>query len=122
MDAATRSAFRYPALWQERFNSDVYDHLVNPHVAGNGGGVVAAGQGTAWILRVGADRDSGECRGGVCEGVAVAAVPPADRDLTRSGAPSANGGLRKRGDAAVPNRFFPILPILRLQTTPMSYI
>jgi 1,4-alpha-glucan branching enzyme len=31
-------------LWQERFNSDVYDHWVNPQVAGNGGGVTAGGR------------------------------------------------------------------------------
>jgi len=31
--------------WQERFNSDAYDHFVNPIVAGNGGGVVAEGRG-----------------------------------------------------------------------------
>jgi 1,4-alpha-glucan branching enzyme len=37
--------FPYPGLWQERFNSDVYDHFVNPIVAGNGGGVVAEGRG-----------------------------------------------------------------------------
>jgi 1,4-alpha-glucan branching enzyme len=27
--------------WREAFNSDVYDHWVNPQVAGNGGGVTA---------------------------------------------------------------------------------
>jgi 1,4-alpha-glucan branching enzyme len=31
-------------FWKERFNSDVYDHWVNPQVAGNGGGVVAEGR------------------------------------------------------------------------------
>lgn len=31
-------------VWKERFNSDVYDHWVNPQVAGNGGGVVAEGR------------------------------------------------------------------------------
>jgi len=33
----------FPAagIWAERFNSDVYDHWVNPWVAGNGGGVRA---------------------------------------------------------------------------------
>jgi 1,4-alpha-glucan branching enzyme len=31
--------------WQERFNSDTYDHFVNPQVAGNGGSVVAEGRG-----------------------------------------------------------------------------
>ncbi|XIA67620.1 alpha amylase C-terminal domain-containing protein [Bradyrhizobium sp. TZ2] len=30
-------------MWHEVFNSDVYDHWVNPIVAGNGGGVLAAG-------------------------------------------------------------------------------
>jgi 1,4-alpha-glucan branching enzyme len=37
--------FPSPGLWKERFNSDVYDHWVNPQVAGNGGGVVAEGRG-----------------------------------------------------------------------------
>ena len=37
--------FPHPGLWKERFNSDVYDHWVNPQVAGNGGGVVAEGRG-----------------------------------------------------------------------------
>jgi 1,4-alpha-glucan branching enzyme len=37
--------FPSEGLWQERFNSDVYDHFPNPQVAGNGGGVVAAGRG-----------------------------------------------------------------------------
>jgi 1,4-alpha-glucan branching enzyme len=37
--------FPSPGLWKERFNSDVYDHWVNPQVAGNGGSVVAAGRG-----------------------------------------------------------------------------
>lgn len=37
--------FPYPAVWRERFNSDAYDHFVNPIVAGNGGAVVAAGRG-----------------------------------------------------------------------------
>lgn len=31
-------------FWKERFNSDVYDHWVNPIVAGNGGGIVAQGR------------------------------------------------------------------------------
>jgi 1,4-alpha-glucan branching enzyme len=31
-------------FWNERFNSDVYDHWVNPQVAGNGGGITAAGR------------------------------------------------------------------------------
>ena len=37
--------FPHPGPWKERFNSDVYDHFVNPQVAGNGGGVVAEGRG-----------------------------------------------------------------------------
>jgi 1,4-alpha-glucan branching enzyme len=37
--------FPSPGRWKERFNSDVYDHWVNPQVAGNGGGVVADGSG-----------------------------------------------------------------------------
>jgi 1,4-alpha-glucan branching enzyme len=36
--------FPAPGLWKERFNSDVYDHWVNPQVAGNGGGVFAQGR------------------------------------------------------------------------------
>jgi 1,4-alpha-glucan branching enzyme len=32
-------------FWREVFNSDVYDHWVNPQVAGNGGGVTANGDG-----------------------------------------------------------------------------
>lgn len=35
--------FPYPGRWKERFNSDAYDHFVNPIVAGNGGGVIADG-------------------------------------------------------------------------------
>jgi 1,4-alpha-glucan branching enzyme len=31
--------------WVEAFNSDVYDHWVNPWVAGNGGQVIASGPG-----------------------------------------------------------------------------
>jgi 1,4-alpha-glucan branching enzyme len=36
----------FPArgFWKERFNSDVYDHWVNPQVAGNGGSVTAGGR------------------------------------------------------------------------------
>jgi 1,4-alpha-glucan branching enzyme len=37
--------FPFPGLWKERFNSDVYDHFVNPQVAGNGGTVAAEGAG-----------------------------------------------------------------------------
>ena len=37
--------FPYSGVWQERFNSDVYDHFVNPIVAGNGGRVVAEARG-----------------------------------------------------------------------------
>jgi len=33
--------FPSPGYWYEVFNSDVYDHWVNPQVAGNGGGVWA---------------------------------------------------------------------------------
>ena len=36
-----RIGFPLPGLWIERFNSDVYDHFVNPQAAGNGGSVVA---------------------------------------------------------------------------------
>jgi 1,4-alpha-glucan branching enzyme len=35
--------FPGPGAWQEVFNSDVYDHWVNPIVAGNGSGVNAGG-------------------------------------------------------------------------------
>ena len=37
--------FPSPGLWKERFNSDAYDHFVNPQVAGNGGAVIAEGRG-----------------------------------------------------------------------------
>jgi len=37
--------FPYGGFWKEIFNSDVYDHFVNPMVAGNGGGVWANGPG-----------------------------------------------------------------------------
>jgi 1,4-alpha-glucan branching enzyme len=36
-----RIGFPLPGLWTERFNSDVYDHFVNPQPAGNGGAAVA---------------------------------------------------------------------------------
>ena len=35
--------FPYSGPWLEVFNSDVYDHWVNPMVAGNGGGISASG-------------------------------------------------------------------------------
>jgi 1,4-alpha-glucan branching enzyme len=35
--------FPSPGRWTEVFNSDVYDHWVNPQVAGNGGGITANG-------------------------------------------------------------------------------
>jgi 1,4-alpha-glucan branching enzyme len=35
--------FPFPGRWTERFNSDIYDNWVNPWVAGNGGGIEAAG-------------------------------------------------------------------------------
>jgi 1,4-alpha-glucan branching enzyme len=37
--------FPSQGFWQECFNSDAYDHFVNPMVAGNGGGVVAHAPG-----------------------------------------------------------------------------
>jgi 1,4-alpha-glucan branching enzyme len=37
--------FPYGGVWQEVFNSDVYDNWVNPQVAGNGGAIIAQGQG-----------------------------------------------------------------------------
>ncbi len=37
--------FPFAGTWKEIFNSDVYDHFVNPIVAGNGGGVSANGPG-----------------------------------------------------------------------------
>ena len=39
-----RLGFPAGGIWKERFNSDVYDHWVNPQVAGNGGGVFAEGR------------------------------------------------------------------------------
>lgn len=36
--------FPYAGSWREIFNSDVYDHWVNPTVAGNGGGINANGE------------------------------------------------------------------------------
>ena len=38
-----RLGFPRPGFWREVFNSDYYDNLPNPQVAGNGGGVVADG-------------------------------------------------------------------------------
>jgi 1,4-alpha-glucan branching enzyme len=38
-----RLGFPQPGGWIEVFNSDVYDHFVNPWVQGNGGGVTADG-------------------------------------------------------------------------------
>jgi 1,4-alpha-glucan branching enzyme len=35
--------FPFAGSWREVFNSDVYDHWVNPIVAGNGGGIIASG-------------------------------------------------------------------------------
>jgi 1,4-alpha-glucan branching enzyme len=35
--------FPFAGYWKEAFNSDVYDHWVNPQVAGNNGGIVANG-------------------------------------------------------------------------------
>jgi 1,4-alpha-glucan branching enzyme len=35
--------FPLPGRWKEVFNSDVYDHWVNPQVAGNGGQIIADG-------------------------------------------------------------------------------
>jgi 1,4-alpha-glucan branching enzyme len=34
--------FPWPGRWEEAFNSDAYDHWVNPWVQGNGGQVSAA--------------------------------------------------------------------------------
>jgi 1,4-alpha-glucan branching enzyme len=39
-----RLGFPRPGRWQEVFNSDYYDNLPNPQVAGNGGGVTADGE------------------------------------------------------------------------------
>ena len=41
-----RIGFPFAGTWKEIFNSDVYDHFVNPIAAGNGGGVSANGPGT----------------------------------------------------------------------------
>ena len=38
-----RIGFPWPGAWREIFNSDFYDDLPNPGVAGNGGGVVVDG-------------------------------------------------------------------------------
>ena len=35
--------FPFGGFWKESFNSDVYDHWVNPQVAGNAGGITANG-------------------------------------------------------------------------------
>lgn len=40
-----RLGFPRSGHWQEEFNSDVYDHWVNPLVVGNGGGIHAWGTG-----------------------------------------------------------------------------
>ena len=37
--------FPFGGFWREIFNSDVYDHFVNPIAAGNGGGIRANGPG-----------------------------------------------------------------------------
>jgi 1,4-alpha-glucan branching enzyme len=37
--------FPFPGFWKERFNSDAYDHWVNPQIAGNGGSIVVQGSG-----------------------------------------------------------------------------
>jgi 1,4-alpha-glucan branching enzyme len=37
--------FPFPCFWKERFNSDAYDHWVNPQIAGNGGSIVVHGSG-----------------------------------------------------------------------------
>jgi 1,4-alpha-glucan branching enzyme len=37
--------FPFPGFWRERFNSDAYDHWLNPQVAGNSGGIVAQDRG-----------------------------------------------------------------------------
>jgi 1,4-alpha-glucan branching enzyme len=39
-----RIGFPAAGAWREVFNSDVYEHWVNPHVAGNGGRVDAAAE------------------------------------------------------------------------------
>jgi 1,4-alpha-glucan branching enzyme len=39
-----RIGFPWAGSWREAFNSDVYDHCVNPQVAGNGGHVFATAQ------------------------------------------------------------------------------
>lgn len=39
-----RIGFPYGGVWQEAFNSDVYDNWVNPNVTGNGGEVCAAAE------------------------------------------------------------------------------
>jgi 1,4-alpha-glucan branching enzyme len=47
LNEATQYGYRIgmpaPGAWREVFNSDVYDHWVNPMVSGNGPGPVAGG-------------------------------------------------------------------------------
>jgi 1,4-alpha-glucan branching enzyme len=40
-----RIGFPGGGVWRESFNSDVYENWVNPNVTGNGGSVVADGEG-----------------------------------------------------------------------------
>jgi 1,4-alpha-glucan branching enzyme len=40
-----RIGFPGGGVWREAFNSDVYENWVNPNVTGNGGSVVADGEG-----------------------------------------------------------------------------
>jgi 1,4-alpha-glucan branching enzyme len=42
-DRAYRLGMPLPGVWQERLNSDLFDHFPNPWVQGNGGSVVADG-------------------------------------------------------------------------------
>lgn len=42
---AFRLGFPHLGAWKEAFNSDVYDHYLNPWRQGNGGGIVANGDG-----------------------------------------------------------------------------
>ena len=62
-------AIGFPAAgrWREIFNSDVYDHWVNPQVAGNGGAIDVGGP-PIWLFNVVCDCVAGQWGGGVCGG------------------------------------------------------
>src|SRR5262249_12772233 len=54
-DGSYRLGFPWPGRWHEVFNSDAYDHIPNPWVAGNGGSIDADGgpaHGFGWSAGV----------------------------------------------------------------------